>query len=144
MADCGAPDCPGSEAGSAIIEFVFLGVLLLVPLVYLVVTASQLQAGSYAAVGAADHAAKVFVTATNEGDARARASDAVAVAVGNMGLDPGTANMRYACSETCLAPGSTVTVHVDVPIALPLLPPGVDARVGTATSSATHRVDRFG
>lgn len=132
------------ERGSAIVEFVFLGVLLLIPIVYFVITASQLQAASYAAVGAADHAAKVFVGAATESEGAAKANDAAGRAVANMGIDGGAASLNYSCSGPCLQSGTTVTVSVKVELALPFLPPGLDARVGSASSTSTHRVDRFG
>ena len=37
------------DEGRAIVEFIFLGVLLLLPLVYLVLTAARLQAASFSA-----------------------------------------------------------------------------------------------
>lgn len=133
-----------SEEGSSIVEFIFLGVLLVLPVVYLIISASQLQAASYAAVGAADHAAKAFVTAASEASGAARAQSAVSVATRNMKLDPDSAAMTYGCSAACLDPGSTVTVRVTVKVALPLLPPGVTMQFGSASSTATQRVDRFG
>ncbi|MEE1622172.1 hypothetical protein ACQ7DA_13460 [Zafaria sp. J156] len=132
------------EQGSAVIEFVFLGVVLLVPLAYLIITASQVQAASYAAVGAADHAAKVFVGAPDEATARARAQDAAARGASAMGLPASSATLSYSCSGPCLEPGTTVTVEVEVAIELPLLPPGVNAGIGSASATATHRVERFG
>ncbi|XTR52881.1 hypothetical protein ACOM2C_06605 [Pseudarthrobacter sp. So.54] len=50
-----------AERGSAVVEFTFLSLLLMVPLVYFIITMAQLQGGSFAVVGAADQAAKVFV-----------------------------------------------------------------------------------
>ena len=52
-----------AEGGSAVVEFVFLAVLLVVPLLYLVMTVSRVQAGSYAASTAAREAGRAFVTA---------------------------------------------------------------------------------
>lgn len=133
-----------AQAGSSIIEFIFLVVLLLVPLVYLVVGAAQVQAASYAAVGAADHAAKVFVTAQSEGQGRARAADAVQRAAANMEIGPGRTNFSYSCQGACLSPGSTVTIRVSVETILPLLPEGWSWRTGSVGSNATQRVDRYG
>ncbi|MBV1780436.1 hypothetical protein KRR55_15065 [Paeniglutamicibacter sp. ABSL32-1] len=134
----------GPQSGSSIIEFIFLVVLLLVPLVYLVVGAAQVQAASYAAVGAADHAAKVFVTAQSEGQGRARAADAVQRAAANMQIGPGRTNFSYSCQGTCLSAGSTVTVRVSIETVLPLLPQGWSWRTGNVGSNATQRVDRYG
>lgn len=138
------PGTPAGESGSAMIEFVFLVLLLLVPLVYLVVASSQLQAASYAAVGAADHAAKVFVSASNPTAGKAAAQDAIAVALGNMGIAASRAEVDYFCSATCLSPGSTVTVSVRIATVLPFLPDGVALNTGYVGATATHRIDRFG
>lgn len=135
---------PRSQTGSSIIEFIFLVVLLMIPLVYLVVGASQVQAASYAAVGAADHAAKVFVTAQSEGQGRGRAADAVRRAAANMDIGPGRTHFSYTCRGTCLSPGSTVTVDVSIETVLPLLPQGWSWRTGSVGSQATQRIDQYG
>ena len=51
------------EEGSAIVEFVFLAVLLLIPLIYLTMMIARVQAGSYAVAHAAREAGRAFVTA---------------------------------------------------------------------------------
>ncbi|WP_372699435.1 hypothetical protein [Arthrobacter sp. JSM 101049] len=132
------------EEGSSIVEFIFLGVLLLVPVTYLIISASQLQAASFAAVGAADHAARTFASAEDEAEGAARARNAVDVAVANLDMDANAASMEYRCSPACLEPGSIVSVEVSISVPLPFLPSGVDLDFGRASSSATVRVDRFG
>lgn len=132
------------EEGSSVVEFIFLGVLLLVPVTYLIISASQLQAASFAAVGAADHAARTFASADDEAEGAARARNAVDVAVANLDVDADAASMDYRCSPTCLEPGSIVSVEVSISVPLPFLPSGVDLDFGRASSSATVRVDRFG
>lgn len=132
------------EHGSSMVEFIFLGVLLLVPVTYLIISASQLQAASFAAVGAADHAARTFAAADTESEGAARARNAVDVALGNLDVDAHAATMDYRCSPACLKPGSTVSVDVSIRVRLPFMPPGVDLDFGRSSSSATVRVDRFG
>ncbi|PQZ88584.1 hypothetical protein CQ018_16455 [Arthrobacter sp. MYb227] len=126
------------------VEFIFLVTLLLVPLIYLVIAAGALQSATYAAVGAADHGAKVFVSAASEAEANARVSDAVRRAAANMGIEGTRVSYGYSCTGSCLAPGSTVTVQVTVDTVLPLLPAAWTPRTGSVKSSATHRVDRYG
>ena len=53
-------------------EFIFASTVLLIPMVYLILAAGQLQGGSYAVVGAADHAAKVFAIAQTPAQAEIR------------------------------------------------------------------------
>ena len=47
------PRVAHDERGSAVVEFVVLGVLMLVPLIYLVMMMARLQAGSFAVTQAA-------------------------------------------------------------------------------------------
>lgn len=135
-----------AERGSAVVEFVFLGLLLLVPVVYLVLTVGQLQGGSFAVVGAADQAAKVYADAPTpqEGDARAR--EAALVALADFGFGADQAAVEIACSEACLAPGSTVTVVVRLAVPLPLMPAFVGSHpsVATVDAASTQIVERFG
>jgi Flp pilus assembly protein TadG len=134
------------EEGSAVVEFVFLGVLLLVPVVYLVLTVGQLQAGSFAVVGAADQAAKVYVDAPTAQEADTRARVAARIALADFGFSPEQAAVDIACSGECLAPGSTVTVVVRLDVPLPLIPgiAGAQPSAATVDATSTQIVERFG
>lgn len=136
----------GHEGGSAVVEFVFLGVLLLVPVVYLVLTVGQLQGGSFAVVGAADQAAKVYVDATTPQEADARAREAARIALADFGFGPEQAEVAIACSGDCLAPGTTVTVVVRLEVPLPLVPAiaGAHPSAATVDATSTQIVERFG
>ncbi|WP_231554536.1 hypothetical protein [Arthrobacter sp. L77] len=136
----------GAESGSAVVEFVFLGVLLLVPVVYLVLTVGQLQGGSFAVVGAADQAAKVYVDATTPQEADARAREAARIALADFGFGPEQAVVDIACSDQCLTPGTTVTVVVRLDVPLPLIPAiaGTHPSAATVDATSTQIVERFG
>ena len=56
------------EQGSALVEFVFLAVLMMVPLIYLVMVLARLQAGSYAASAAVREAGRAYVTSRMSDD----------------------------------------------------------------------------
>lgn len=152
---CGARRTPGgsvgaagssSEAGSAVVEFVFLGVLLLVPVVYLVLTVGQLQGGSFAVVGAADQAAKVYADSPTPQAADARAREAARIALADFGFGEDQAVVDIVCSPECLARGSTVTVVVSLDVPLPLIPAiaGSHPSAATVDATATQFVERFG
>lgn len=135
---------PGpDEHGSAVVEFVFLGLLLLVPVVYVVLAVGQVQAASFAVVGAADSAAKVYASAPNAGAGEQRAADAAELALSDFGLEPEGMAMDISCSEECLAPGTTVTVTVRFDVALPGLGFAGGSPV-VVDSEATQVVERFG
>jgi hypothetical protein len=141
-----SPGTARGEAGSAVVEFVFLGVMLLVPVVYLVLTVGQLQGGSFAVVGAADQAAKVYVDASSPGEADARAREAARIALADFGFAEEQAAVEITCSEECLTPGSTVTVVVRLEVPLPLIPAvaGSYASAATVDAVSTQIVERFG
>lgn len=133
------------ESGSAVVEFVFLGLLLMVPVVYFVLTLAQLQAGSFAVVGAADQAAKVYVSEESVPDAAAGARLAALLVLDDFGFDATAAEVQIRCSGECLAAGSGVTVEVRLEVGLPLMPSGGGAS-GSAIAvdaSATQLVERY-
>nr|WP_231713068.1 hypothetical protein [Arthrobacter sp. zg-Y769] len=120
-----------------------MGLLLLVPVVYLVITVGQVQAASFAVVGAADAAAKVYAAAPDTGSAEQRAAEAAELALSDFGLQSDGLLMDISCSEACLAPGSTVTVSVRFEVPLPGLPWTAGTPVVVDAESA-QVVERFG
>lgn len=135
-----------SEEGSAIIEFVFLGVLMLVPLIYLVMTLGRVQAGSFAVTTAAREAGRAFVTAQSGDDAPARARAASSVAFADQGFD-GMGTLEIACSTSpCLTPEARIETTARVTVPLPLIPAfarGVVPLEIPLTASHLSTVDRF-
>ena len=136
----------GEERGSALVEFVTIGVLVLVPLVYLVLTLARVQAGAYAASQAAREAGRAFVTAESEGDAAARAHAAAGVAFADFAFE-NSGRVSVACDASpCLRPEGRVTTTATVVVPLPLVPGFARSVVPLQVPvSATHlsTVDRF-
>ena len=120
--------------------------LLSAIVVYLVLTVGSVQGASFAVVGAADQAAKVFVDSDSPEEAYARAEQAVGFTINDFGFAPEDAAVTINCAGTCLEPGSSVTVAVDLRVPLPLIPtmPGLNTSAATVDSSATQLVERFG
>lgn len=136
---------PDSQQGSAIVEFVFLAVLLMVPVAYLILTVGALQGGAYAVVGAADQAAKVFVLQSDDGAGRLAAEAAVSLAVADMGFDPADARLTITCDGGCLTPGTMVRARVTLRVDLPLVGglPGTRLSAAEVEASAAQKVGRF-
>ena len=86
------------DVGTASLEFVTAGMILLLPMVYLVLTMSVLQAGSLAVEGAARQAVRVYVQAPDTRDAEAEAERAIRFALADYGLDPSEASVAISCS----------------------------------------------
>ena len=113
----------GDDGGNAIVEFVYLAVLLMVPLTYVLLTVFHVQRASYAASSAAREAGRAFATSTEGDAAQDRAVLAARLVMRDSGLRLDASDVRIACSTTpCLEPGSTIRVSVSQDVSLPLLP----------------------
>lgn len=136
----------GHEQGSAVVEFTFLALLLMVPLVYFIITVGQIQGGSFAVVGAADQAAKVYVAQPDEATATAAAEQAVAIALADFGHRKDEASVAISCNPAdCTAPGTVVTANVRLTVPLPFVPFGDDFLLSATEleASASQLVGRF-
>lgn len=99
----------GDDAGTAIIEFVFVAVLVMVPLVYLIVAVATVQRSELGVSQAAREAGRAFATSDIAAQAPARAEVAVRIALADQGL-PDDAIVRYvAAGSSCADDPPTVT-----------------------------------
>ncbi len=149
MTGRGSPPRVGSardESGTAVVEFVVLAVLLLIPLIYLVMAMARLQAGSYAVSQAAREAGRAFVTADSADAARPRAEAAARIAFLDHSFQD-VGHLSVACDGTpCLRPDGRVETTATVQVPLPLVPAFVREVVPLSVAvSASHlsTVDRF-
>ncbi|WP_315973350.1 hypothetical protein [Paenarthrobacter sp. JL.01a] len=127
-------------------EFTFLAILLMVPLIYFVVTMGQIQGASFGVVGAADQAAKVFVSQTDPVMAKLAAEQSIVVALADYGHTPEQATVEISCDQpNCLAAGTSVTVTVRLDVPLPMVPFGDTLHLNASrlSASATQIVGRF-
>jgi hypothetical protein len=137
------------DRGSAPLEFLGAGLFLLLPMVYLILTMAQVQAGALAVEGAARHAARVFVRAALPADAESAASSAIEFTLADYGIDPGASTIQIECTPNpahCLERRGFVTVTVSVSVPLPLAPTvlGSPAPLSVPLSgTATQQVSRF-
>lgn len=113
-----------SEAGSALVEFLALSLLLLIPIIYLILTLTQLHAGKFAASSAAHSAARAFVSAPDTQAAYARAAGAVRVALDDQGFSDLTVAdaLQIACQPDCSQREHEVVVTVTIPVRVPAIP----------------------
>lgn len=138
-----------ADDGSASLEFITTGVLLLVPLVYLVLAVSSIQGASLAVEGAARQAARVYVQSPSADVAKERAGRAVEFALADYGLASTSAKVDVSCTpqpEICLTRNGAVTVTVRISAPLPLVPDVLDLSSHASVpmqSSATQKVSRF-
>lgn len=139
----------GAERGSSSLEFITTGLILLVPLVYLVLTMAAIQGGAFAIEGGVRQAVRVYVQAPNEAEASDRAERAIRFALADSGLDELEPAVTVSCSprpDECLTRRGTVTIALSITVPLPLVPPflTLDVPIGVPLhASATEQVSRF-
>lgn len=134
------------ESGRAVVEFLVVGLLVLLPLLYLVVTLARVQAAAFAVSAASREAGRAFTTAVGDADAFPRAEAAAAVSFSDYDFgDEGSVVVD--CDGTpCLRSDGQVRVVASVTVRLPLVPDVLSGALPSAVPvSATHiaPVDRF-
>jgi hypothetical protein len=137
------------ETGSAALEFIVAGLLLLVPLVYLVLVLGAVQEQTLGAEAAARHTARVIGQAPDAAAAAARGDAVLAGAVREYGMDAGAVDVGITCrpaAAECPAAGATVIVTVRTAVALPFVPPvfGLDELAAIPVEAqAAQKVSRL-
>ncbi|GAB6898721.1 GNAT family protein [Kineosporia succinea] len=135
------------EQGSAVIEFITLGMLLLLPVAYLVLILGRVQAATFAANGAAREATRSYVTAANSGEGQVRAAASAELALQDQGFGSEEGELQIVCSRAlCLTPGERVRAEVRVTADFPWLPAGLAETLRAhvvVTASQVETVDRF-
>jgi Flp pilus assembly protein TadG len=145
--DDGPALCDDTERGSAALEFILVGLLLLVPMVYLIVALGLIQEQSLGAEAAARHVARAMSTATGADEARQRADRVLASVAEQYGIDD--IDVAVACAPAaaaCPSAGTTLAVTVSTRVTLPLVPPvlGLEQLAAVPVeATAAHKVSRF-
>ncbi|MBN9176057.1 MAG: TadE family protein [Microbacterium sp.] len=140
--------CAGDdEAGSAALEFILVGLVLLVPIVYLVIALGTIQGQALGVETGARQLARTIAAAPDAATAEARAERVRDAIVREYGLDAAAVAVDISCSRAaCPEPGAILTVTVRTEVPLPLVPAilGLDdlARVPVEAASA-QKVSRF-
>lgn len=139
------------EAGNAIVEFVFVAVLVMVPLVYLIAAVATVQRNTLAVSQAARDAGRAFATSESDGEARLWVDAAVRLALADQGL-PDDAELRFvaagaACDAAGIIPrlvaGAEFTVCVIRQVELPAIPSVLAGRGIRAVGAYTVHVDDY-
>ena len=115
----------GNDEGSAALEFLTAGLILLVPLVYLVVTLGLIQQQTLGVEAAARHSARAISQASDPDAAADRGRQVLSSVIDEYGLDPDAVEVSMSCvpaGEGCPAAGATVIVTVSTVAPLPLVP----------------------
>ncbi|GAB4095718.1 hypothetical protein GCM10028787_11930 [Brachybacterium horti] len=135
---------PAGEDGNALVEFVVLGVALLIPTLYLVLTLGSVQSAVFAADVVARDAARIHAVEEDPGTARDRAARHTRLVLEDFGLEAQDVVTISCTEDPCSTPGGLVTAQVRIPVPVPGLGPVLGGG-GPVAVSATHAVpvDRY-
>ncbi|MEO7261764.1 MAG: hypothetical protein ABI047_10990 [Jatrophihabitantaceae bacterium] len=140
------------ERASAIIEFIFVAVLVLVPLIYLIVAVAVVQRSRLATTNAARDVGRAIATSDTAGQAEVRAQAALRAALHGQGLTPAEVELRYvAAGADCqgpatapsLTPASVFAICVIRHQPLPAIPTLLSGRGVTVIGRYLVHVDDF-
>lgn len=113
------------ERGSGIVEFVWLGIVLLVPMIWIVISVFEVQRGAFAVSSAARAAGRAYALAPDEATGLARAREVARFTLADQGGDDMPLEVAVDCSlgvGSCLAGTSVITVTISSHVQLPLFP----------------------
>lgn len=140
-----------ADSGNAIVEFVFVAILVLVPLVYAVAAVASVQRSTLAVTQAAREAGRAFATSDSAAQGVVRAQVAVRLALADQGL-PDDAQLRYvpggvSCDDAtispALQPGAEFAVCVVRHAFLPGVPTILSGRGITTVGRYLLHVDDY-
>ena len=131
-----------SEEGSALVEFAWLGLILMVPLVWIVLSVFEVQRGAFAISGAARAAGRAYALADNDAAGMVQARAAVRDALDDQGASGQPFNVRVTCGglPDCHARGAVITVRVATKVKLPMLPDVLGSGAPSFALDSTHTV----
>lgn len=137
------------DEGSAALEFITVGLILLVPLVYLISALGTIQEQTLGVEAAARHTARVISLAPDAETALARSEQVLAGIVDEYGLDADDVEITMSCAPArsdCPTAGATVTITVLTRVPLPLMPDlfGLDRSTAIPVeASAVQKISRL-
>lgn len=127
------------ESGTALIEFSWLAIVLLLPFIYIMIAVFDVQRASYGVSAASQSAAQAFVSSSSVDTAFVRANTTARLTLRDHSVSP--ADIRVECrpsARACLEPGSSVRVTVVARQPLPLTPRILGEQLAAVTVDASH------
>ena len=131
------------ERGSALVELTWLGLLLLVPMLWIVLSVFEVQRGAFGVSSAARSAGRAYALAPNDAVGQARAEAVVRRALDDQGLEGQPFTLRVSCEPfpaDCHSGTSVITVRVATTVRIPLLPEVLGGDAPSFALDATHTV----
>lgn len=133
----------GEERGSALVEFCWVGLILFIPITWVVISVFEVQRGAFAVNGAARAAARAYALAPDDQTGAARAQAVVDQTLADQGGDGQAGTVTVTCQpfpNDCHAGTSLITVEIRSSVAMPLLPKVLADNRRSFALTATHTV----
>ena len=142
--DTGPPDSAGSERGQALTEGILLGLLFLVPVIWMLGMLAQVHRAALASTAAVREAGFDAARASGRPDAARAIEDAVAASFADHELDSSRVSLRWSAPRG-FERGGTVEVEVSYPVSVVQMPLLGSGRGPAINVVARHvaRIDPF-
>lgn len=137
---------PSGDGGNALVEFVYLAVLLMVPFVYLLTSVFLVQRAAFGVTEASRQAGRAYARAATPTDGESLAVVAARTALTDQGIGDAPAPEVDCPDGPCLAPGTRIRVRQRYNVELPVLSvffPAGSAPGIPVTAVHTEVVDRY-
>ena len=131
------------DAGSALVEFSWLAIILIVPLVWVVISVFEVQQGAFATSAAARAAGRAYALAPDDATGEERARAAVRQVLADQGTPGQQARVRVRCDapgNSCHVGTAVITVTVDSGVDLPFFPAIFGRGAASFSLDASHTV----
>ena len=131
------------ERGSALVELTWLGILLLIPLLWIILSVFEMQRGAFAVSSAARAAGRAYALAPTDAEGRQRAEAAARQALADQGVEDAPLDVRITCTpypHDCHSGTSVITVVVSSRVDLPLMPAFLGGNAPSFALDSTHTV----
>jgi len=131
------------ERGSALVELSWLGILLVLPVLWIVLSVFEVQRGAFGVSTAARAAARAYALAPDDATGLTRAREAARLALDDQGVHGVTPDVRVTCApypSDCHQGTSVITVSVHSRVVLPLMPSALGSNRPSFALEATQTV----
>ena len=131
------------QRGSALVELSWLGILLILPMLWIVMSVFEVQRGAFGVSAAARAAARAYALAPDDATGVVRAREAARVALDDQGQHGVTPEVRVSCTpypDDCHQGTSVITVAVHSRVVLPLMPSALGGNRPSFALDATQTV----
>jgi Flp pilus assembly protein TadG len=132
-----------NQRGSALVELAWLGILLVLPVLWIVMSVFQVQRGAFGVSTAARAAARAYSLAPDDATGLVRARTAARVALDDQGVPGPSPDVRVTCTPfptDCHQGTSVITVSVHSRVVLPMMPSALGSNRPSFALDATQTV----